>query len=134
MNNTKAFTLTEIMVVVILIGIIAAFGIPNYQKAVDKAHERDAVIQLTALHAANRVYQAQVGTYLVGTNLDIDDINSGMGINLIANELDYLYNSDGTTFTATATYRSFTVGVTESAIVKDTNPYCVTPGTCPSLP
>ena len=68
-KNKRAFTIMEIVIVVILIGIIAAFALPNYNKSIRKSHERDAVLQLQALHAANLIFRARNGDYFdtVGT-------------------------------------------------------------------
>lgn len=138
MNPRKAFTLTELMVVVILIGIIAAFALPNYQKSIRKAHERDAVVQLMAIHAACKIYNAQTGHYLEGS-LDIKGINEQLGLNVIENGMDYTYSSTTPDeFYATAQWPgddSFTIYIDQRPIEKDTNPCCSKyHGDCPSLP
>ena len=46
----KGFTLVEILIVVAIIGIIAGFGLPGYEKMVRKAHERNAILGLTSIH------------------------------------------------------------------------------------
>jgi len=40
----RGFTLTELLVIVVIIGIIAGFAIPGYNKAIDKSNERDAIL------------------------------------------------------------------------------------------
>jgi len=93
MKNSKAFTLTELIIVIILIGIIAGFAVPNYGKAIRKAHERDAIIQLTAIHAANLMYQAQQRTFLPQGAGDLNAINTGLNLNIIANGMTYTYQN-----------------------------------------
>ncbi|HLF18510.1 MAG TPA: type II secretion system protein [Candidatus Omnitrophota bacterium] len=134
MRSRTGFTLVELMVVVVIIGILASFALPQYQKAVRKAHERDAVIQLTSLHAANIMYEAKQDAYLAGNPLNLAQINSGLNLNIIANDMTYSYTSTvATAYTATAAWTDFTVRVNQTPIAAGTNP-CCSAGTCPTLP
>jgi len=144
MKKNTAFTLMELVIVVVLIGIMAAFAIPNYAKSVLKTHERDAIMQLTTLYAANLIYNAQAGEYLQGGTIDLAAINSGLGINIIANGMTYSYTSGGqNAYSATAawdeagTENDFGIRVNEKPIdttasPPDRNPCCLS-GPCPSL-
>ncbi len=136
MNILKrsGFTIIELLVVVALIGLIAAFTIPDFSKSIAKSHERDLVMQLTTLHGASLIYEAQNGAYWVATNeTNIGTINNALNINLIAQDgSTFDYTSDGSTFTFDGTWNGFTVRVTEAPIAPGTNPSCGG-GTCPSL-
>ena len=81
-GEIKGFTLMELMVVVIIIGVIAAFAIPNYSKSVQKAHERDMLAQLTSIHASNLLYRSYAGKYwnTTGVSQGLAAINSGLKI------------------------------------------------------
>lgn len=125
----------EIMVVVIIVGVIAGFAIPNFSKSVDQSHYQDAVIQLSAIRSANQVYYARTATFWPPTNNnDVTAINTALSLNIIENGLTY--NCDkgtnpATQFTCTAipTGGAYTVTVNEAPLSSPGNPSCS--GSCP---
>ena len=54
--NKKAFTLVELLVVVLIIGILAAIALPQYQLAVEKSRASEALTAVKALKEAVDVY------------------------------------------------------------------------------
>lgn len=74
MKNKKGFTLIEILIVVLIIGILAAVAVPQYQLASDKA-KYAAMMNITrAIADSNeRYYQANNKTY--ATRFDQLDVN-----------------------------------------------------------
>ncbi len=140
MNNShasKAFTIMEILIVVIIVGVMAAFAIPNYGRSVSQSHLQDAMMQLSAIRTANQVYYARTGAYWPpsGSN-GVTAINSNLSLNIIENGMTYTCGPGatvGTTFTCTAVTSgagSFTTTVTQAPL-STTNPQCTSGSACP---
>lgn len=61
--DTSGFTLVELMIVVAIIGILAAVAIPNYQKYQARARQSEAKISLSALYTAEKSYAVENSTF-----------------------------------------------------------------------
>ena len=71
--TNKGFTLVEILVVVLIIGILAAIAVPQYQKAVVKAKVAAIKPIITGIKQAEEVYYMANGQYTINLSLlDID--------------------------------------------------------------
>jgi len=66
------FTLVELAVVIVIIGVLAAFGVPRFLKSVERSKAAEAFNYLSAVRDSQERYQAQNGTYADDvTKLDI---------------------------------------------------------------
>lgn len=68
-KGERAFTLVELLVTVVIVGVIAAIAIPIYTKYVAKARQQDARGQLTAIRQAQEIYKLQYSAYTTNTAL-----------------------------------------------------------------
>ena len=62
-DKGRGFTLVELMVVVAIIGILAAIAIPNYQRYTARARQSEAKVDLSSSYTAEQGFLAETGTY-----------------------------------------------------------------------
>mgnify|MGYP000959748981 CR=1 FL=1 len=73
MRNRKGFTLVELAVVIVIIGILAAFAVPRFMTAVERSKAGEAFNYLSAVRSAQERYQVRQGTYTSNlSELDIE--------------------------------------------------------------
>lgn len=96
-NNSKGFTLIELMIVVAIIGILAAIAIPNFLTYQCKSRQSEAKTNLGGIRVSQEAYYAEYDRYT-------DDMTE-LGF-AIKGTKRYSYDLTGTTddaFTAIAT-------------------------------
>ena len=70
--GAKGFTLVELAVVIVIIGILAAFAVPRFRDAVERSKAGEAFNYLAAVRSSQERYHGRQGTYAnVVTKLDI---------------------------------------------------------------
>jgi len=61
--NKKGFTLIELMIVVAIIGILAAIAIPNFLKYQAKSKQSEAKVNLKGIFTSETAYYSEQNTY-----------------------------------------------------------------------
>ena len=83
--STKGFTLIEVLVVVLIIGVLTAVAVPQYQKAVQKSRFNSLLPTAKSIASAEEVYFMEHGSYgplseldvrLEGENMSVEGIES----------------------------------------------------------
>ena len=75
MKKKKGFTLLELLVVILIIGILAGIALPQYKRAKEKVEAAELLTNVKALHEAQHRYFLVNGTF--AENFDDLDISFG---------------------------------------------------------
>ena len=70
LRSNKGFSLVELMVVVAIIGILAAIAVPNFQRFAAKSKQSEAKSNLSALYSAERAFQSEWQIFRADFNLN----------------------------------------------------------------
>jgi len=98
MKNRKGFTLVELMVVILIVGILAAVAIPLMQGRIDKAKWSEANASAGTIRTAVRAYCAETSVAnavaTVQTALSVLDTRTALGFGTSDLEGTYFATGD----------------------------------------
>ncbi len=63
-TKTQGFTLIELMIVVAIVGVLAAIAIPNFLKFQMRSKASEGRLNLAAIRTAQEAYFSEIGTFL----------------------------------------------------------------------
>lgn len=107
-DSQKGFTLLELVIVVMVIGILTTLGISQYFPVKERALGKEAISNLKLIAAAERIYRMETGGYYPSpgaTESNVANINDALKLLLTEANWDYSITTTGnpaSTFTVTA--------------------------------
>lgn len=130
--SQKSFTFLELIIVVVIIGILASFGIVNYTATKERAIDKEAIANLRLIAAAEKIIRMEESGYVACA--DTDAVNSELKLSIPIGAPNWSYkvdNVDNTADPPTFTGKAQRVGnashvfcVTQSSDPYDENAGC----------
>ena len=109
-RNSKGFTLIELMIVVVIIGILAALAIPRFMRSTTKSKQSEAKQLLKQIYTMQRAYRQEFNSYCLngvtasGLNAASQTAFARLGVDIMpASRYSYAMVAGLNTFTCTAT-------------------------------
>lgn len=95
-KKDRGVTLTEILVVIVIIAILAALALPQFTASRERALSREAKANLKLISVAEKIYRMREGFYFPFENVttDRDQIAENLKVNLT--ETNWNYSIDAT--------------------------------------
>lgn len=75
-QSKDGFTLIELMIVVVVIGILAAMAIPRYNVSAHRSKEKEADVFLSQLYRLQEVYRVEYGVPATSSS-DLEKVGLG---------------------------------------------------------
>lgn len=92
----KAFTLMEMIIVIVIIGILATLSVTHYGGHREKTYDREAQANLQLIIAAERIRQMEVGSYYASATIANLNTNLSLMLSTDASRIwDYLATAGG---------------------------------------
>ena len=116
LRNRKGFTLIELMIVVAIIGILAAIAIPNFLKFQAKSKQSEAKTNLKAILTAETSYFGEYNTYGLFSTVNWAPVGTRqLYAYFIADGTTPEFNSTPIAFAGSANWAGFTPAWTATA-------------------
>ena len=94
LTSKRGFTLLELLMVIIVVGILASLAIPQYQNFVERSRCTEAVNMIAAIKSAQALYELQEGE-TAGAIADLSDFIS------VVDTTNWAFTTTNATITAT---------------------------------
>jgi type IV pilus assembly protein PilE len=93
MKSNKGITLIELLIVIVIVGILAAIAIPVYTNYMQRARRADAKTALEQLRASQEMFRAERGSY----SINLVELVNTFGVPNVSGDYSILLINTGAT-------------------------------------
>ena len=116
LRNQAGFTLVELMIVIVIVGILAAVAVPIYQSNITKAKMSECDATLGTIRTALRIYYAEHGNYPINTTIVV---TAATGLDISTSDLQGKYfDPEDYTLVSASFDSTYTITCTNTDIFK----------------
>ncbi|MDO8749141.1 MAG: prepilin-type N-terminal cleavage/methylation domain-containing protein [Candidatus Omnitrophota bacterium] len=102
----EGFTIIEVMVVLIIVGVLTSLAIPGFFRTKERAFDKEAQIELNLIVAGEKMYRAKISFYYPFSGTVVrSDIENNLQLDLSSSAWEYTITdigSGGVNFNAVA--------------------------------
>jgi len=125
-NKNSGFTIVELVVVLVIIGILSGLAIPQYIKTVERSRQSEALTNLAAIRGAQMRYYLENANYTnnfgsldidnrsIGTYFNYTPLNPGASSGIVARA-----TRTGTKNPCATAKKSYTINITDNGTISD---------------
>ncbi len=89
MRQSKGYTLTEIMIVVVILSVVAGLAMPSYFKTIEQSRINEAITTISIIHMAEKINKLNNNTFWDGgANATIAAIDTALNVDISATYYD----------------------------------------------
>jgi prepilin-type N-terminal cleavage/methylation domain-containing protein len=100
-REKRGFSLLEILIAVVILGVLAVSAFFSFFHSVDKSKNAEALVHSGAIRQAEEAFKAEKGTYVAAANTE--EINQLLGLGITSRYFDYeIVGADENNFTILA--------------------------------
>ena len=79
-RGSVGFTLTEVLIALVIVAVLAALAIPAYRNTMEQARSNEAITNLNVVHMAEKIRRLNTGSYAAGA--DIATLNATLSTDM----------------------------------------------------
>ncbi|MFH0912866.1 MAG: prepilin-type N-terminal cleavage/methylation domain-containing protein [Candidatus Omnitrophota bacterium] len=99
-KRCRGMSLMELVVVIVIVGVLSAIAIPNFNRSRERALGQEARATVKLIVAAEKIYNMEAGSYYYSS--DRANINTNLKLSLAATNWTYSITNAGGSYTVYA--------------------------------
>lgn len=93
----QAFTLVEVIITVVILGILVSFAMPAYRVTQERALDKEAKANLKLIRAGERIYRIETDNSIYISCADTSAVNSDLKLSIPTDSPNWNYKVNVTT-------------------------------------